>query len=769
MAGLGINIISSRRDPDWPEQLRRLELAQPDVLKVQMPVGFGTSTKDVAAALDRIPSIKSVILRGQDCEVDYPKTAADLSTRRHDFDGPLGSWLNLIRQRPQITFWIEVGNEPEHCGLDIRAYRDQSLATVRQLRSDLRNFNNVRFTISMPVELRNVVHMFNDTEYEDICDGIATHLYAVHDLDHPVSNWREIYDWLLAHTSLPILITEAGVNDVTQTATQRAAHYVDYLSRQPERMHSVTLFGSVSEDLKWQAWKLDDAGLRTLAGRLKDPDTGEPDPPVVGTPIFGPSLSTPALVRQWAIEVRKAHQRFLDVIPIYFELAPLYGIPAERALAQAAKETDDGHYTGVVPAWFHNWCGLKTETATGDLPEDHQQFATDREGVEAHLQHLARYGGATAIPAGREMHDPRWRFVTQFTDTFEGLGGEGSWAPSPTYGIEIVVIIRTIPTEGTPSMSLTDTIRDRLNAAGLEVHDLRGELERHTTLTYKRLPPTAWIYTAVHTSGSPRARGVRDLLGDMASWKSHAFYHVNTQGWPGIAYFIGVSQSSRVFILRDVDEEGYHAFNANKNTLGLCGDLGVGEAPTPGMLDSFVKVIDTLQDDTPDLPNLKGHDGTYGHDELDFLDTRNDTTCPDRLLGFVQAYRRGEYERPEEPLVINFEDNPYGASITIVRGFAGFAQRLGTAVAPHDPRHGILAVIGYPKDYERPTDFGAEQRCQKATLHWLRDAAGTEWEFQLAHVETDSDGSTGVDPEIVKSAIDALAAVQGSLQGGLPS
>ncbi len=769
MAALGINVISSRRDPEWSEQLRRLELAQPDLLKVQMPVGFGTPTADVAAALDRIPSITTVILRGQDCEVGYAKTASDLSGERLDFDGPLGRWLRLIRKYPDVTFWIEVGNEPEHCGLDIALYRREAFQTVSQLRRDLRNFSNIRFTISMPVELQHALYMFESGEYETLCDGIATHLYAVHDLDHPVQNWRDIHDYLIANTILPILVTEAGVNDADQTPTQRAEHYVDYLRRQPERVHSVTLFGSVSDAHEWREWALNDDAMRVFGGRLKDPGTPPSQPPAIGTAIFGESESTLELVTQWAIEVRKAHQRFLDVIPLYFELAPLYGIPAERALAQAAKETDDGHFTGVVPASYHNWCGLKTETADGDEPEDHQQFPSDRAGVEAHLQHLARYGGATALPAGREMLDPRWRFVTQFTDTFEGLGGEGSWAPSPTYGIEIVVIIRTIPTIGGAPMGLTEIIRDRLKAAGLDVHDIRSELTRHKTLTYKRLPPVAWIYTAVHTTGSPTDRGVRNLLGDIASWKGHAVYHVNTNGWPAIAYFIGVSQSGRVFILRDVDEEGYHAFNANKNTLGLVGDLGHGEHPTEAMLASFVTVIDTLQDDTPELPALKDHDGTYGHDELDFIDTRNDTTCPDELLGFVQAYRRGEYEQSEEPLVIGFPhrdypDNPFPDDVVYQRGFAGFVQRIGTAVAPNAPRHGILAVFGFPKANEVETPFGAEQRCQKATLHWLRDAAGTEWEFQLAHVNAD-----GVDPEVVKSAISALSAIEGTLRAELSS
>lgn len=158
------------------------------------------------------------------------------------------------------------------------------------------------------------------------------------------------------------------------------------------------------------------------------------------TPIFGPTRSTPAQVEKW-MRGKNAHQRFIDTIPIWFELAPIYEIPAENAIGQAAHETGHGHYTGQVPPHYHNWCGLKTKNATGDKPEDHQVFPDDRTGIEAHLQHLRRYG-KRVMPPGRTLVDPRWHLVTAFTDSMEGLGG--SWAPSPSYGNKVVAQIKSL-------------------------------------------------------------------------------------------------------------------------------------------------------------------------------------------------------------------------------------------------------------------------------------------------------------------------------------
>ena len=369
------------------------------------------------------------------------------------------------------------------------------------------------------------------------------------------------------------------------------------------------------------------------------------------TDILGPTRTTLRLAEDWAID-RKAHSRFVNVIPLYIELAPIYGIPAENGIGQAAKETNYGHYTGVVPASFHNWCGLKTKDGSDDIPEHHQAFLNDRAGVEAHLQHLLRYAGGD-LPAGRRLIDPRWHLVTKFTDTIEGLGG--AWAPAPSYGTELAKLIRSIPVED-QALTLTEIVRDRIKHVGVDVQDIRNQMTTSTTDSYTALPNNAWIYTAIHHTD--RSKIPTSLSAERDSWARHSDHHVNNNGWPGIAYAIGVSQSGRIFILRDINLKGFHAFTANSNTLGIACDIGLDQDPSPAMIDSLSVVLKVLHEHSPEFTNLTGRAGTYGHQELGFIDSRNTgTECPGHMLEFIQGYRNntggsGERHFDEVPFTI---------------------------------------------------------------------------------------------------------------------
>ncbi|MEW6772326.1 MAG: N-acetylmuramoyl-L-alanine amidase, partial [Bacillota bacterium] len=104
---------------------------------------------------------------------------------------------------------------------------------------------------------------------------------------------------------------------------------------------------------------------------------------VSGTPVAGEAQITVAQAQAWA-RGRGAHQRFLQVIPLYFEIFPRYGLRPEVGVAQAAKETAFGHFPGAVRPEMHNWCGLKIAKAVGDKTADHAAFPDDTAGVEAH-------------------------------------------------------------------------------------------------------------------------------------------------------------------------------------------------------------------------------------------------------------------------------------------------------------------------------------------------------------------------------------------------
>jgi N-acetylmuramoyl-L-alanine amidase len=159
----------------------------------------------------------------------------------------------------------------------------------------------------------------------------------------------------------------------------------------------------------------------------------------VPTPILGPPEATVAQAEAWASD-RQASEEFVSLAALYWDLAEDHGtVRPEVAFAQAAKETSFGRFGGVVDASFHNPCGLKT-TAGGSNsdPNAHQRFTSWREGVTAHLDHLALYAGADGYPRAPEATpDPRhFPFLAGKAKSVEALGG--SWAPSEVYGQSIV-------------------------------------------------------------------------------------------------------------------------------------------------------------------------------------------------------------------------------------------------------------------------------------------------------------------------------------------
>jgi hypothetical protein len=160
--------------------------------------------------------------------------------------------------------------------------------------------------------------------------------------------------------------------------------------------------------------------------------------------ILGPPSANYDVVRANLIRLG-AHDRFVnDMLPALWMAAVKYAIDPPGMVSQAFKETGGGKFGGKALWQFHNTCGLKLRypglfpESTGDMPLAHSQFASWDVGAEAHAQHLRAYTGC-AID-GHLNIDPRWVFVwgKYRVETFEELGGK--WAPSPSYGTEIVDI-----------------------------------------------------------------------------------------------------------------------------------------------------------------------------------------------------------------------------------------------------------------------------------------------------------------------------------------
>ena len=157
--------------------------------------------------------------------------------------------------------------------------------------------------------------------------------------------------------------------------------------------------------------------------------------------IAGQSTIPQPKLRAYAVS-QGAHQRYLDALPLWYLLGDRYGIAGDNAAIQAAKETAYGNYGGVVPAGYHNWCGLKTRTGGSNTdPAAHAQFSSDSIGIEAQFQHLAAYAGI-ALPPGAVLVDPRYVLINKgIALTYAQLGTH--WAPAANYGTQIESMIQS--------------------------------------------------------------------------------------------------------------------------------------------------------------------------------------------------------------------------------------------------------------------------------------------------------------------------------------
>ena len=164
--------------------------------------------------------------------------------------------------------------------------------------------------------------------------------------------------------------------------------------------------------------------------------------------ILGPPSANHDLVHNRAA-LMGATLLFLDeMMPHLWDEAIALNVDPVGVVAQSFKETGGGKFGGQVKPDACNPCGLKIRVlgmygllTSGDYPMAHAIFPNWQVGARAHVQHLRAYAG---WPVPDMIVDPRYSLALKtpgnWCETFEDLSGK--WAPSPTYGPELVAIGR---------------------------------------------------------------------------------------------------------------------------------------------------------------------------------------------------------------------------------------------------------------------------------------------------------------------------------------
>jgi hypothetical protein len=168
---------------------------------------------------------------------------------------------------------------------------------------------------------------------------------------------------------------------------------------------------------------------------------------------MGPASAKLATVQLKLAEMRP-HNRFsTEMFGPLWDAAMFYGIDPVVMIAQSYKETGGGAYGGAVQSGFFNPCGLKNYASfypgvdDGDRPLAHARFPNWKVGAMAHAQHLRAYAGVP-LPLDSLIVSPRYFLVTNRTPTGAVEELSTRWAPSATYGAEIVAIAKRLGSTG---------------------------------------------------------------------------------------------------------------------------------------------------------------------------------------------------------------------------------------------------------------------------------------------------------------------------------
>lgn len=141
-------------------------------------------------------------------------------------------------------------------------------------------------------------------------------------------------------------------------------------------------------------------------------------------------------MKEWA-RLRAADPLFIELAPVFYNIAVETGIDPAVIYAQSAKETDFMRFTGVLDASFKNPCGMKITAGGGDYDRDaHKRFSSWEEGIQAQADHLALYAGLSGYPKPQSPDPRHFPFLFGTAPTLEDLNGK--WAPSQIYGKTIV-------------------------------------------------------------------------------------------------------------------------------------------------------------------------------------------------------------------------------------------------------------------------------------------------------------------------------------------
>lgn len=137
----------------------------------------------------------------------------------------------------------------------------------------------------------------------------------------------------------------------------------------------------------------------------------------------------------------------------------------------------------------------------------------------------------------------------------------------------------------------------------MQIVNLRGKLPVHKTKKNN-----------IRKASDIRSLAIHHSLTLSGSAQAFATYHVNTNGWPGIAYTYVIDKDGTINQCLDHTMVGYHVGNSNKHALGICmvGDFRT-QQPIKEQYASALWLVRKLQAELPNATTVLGHSQYPGY------------------------------------------------------------------------------------------------------------------------------------------------------------
>lgn len=273
----------------WAYQTAALQRMRPSLVKFQMfTAGVITQPQFNTGHLDTIlnqnPSIKTVILRTDETNITASQVSLQVTQNLNAGTSlPPLSIMDYIASRPNIDFWIQVGNEPDCAGQNAADWRDKLLDVIRNVAPTYRPGSsvpraNLRWMASLSYICQGTAYVDtiidNNSELRQSYDAFGVHVYSYDDnqppyadtlfQQYPIGNSNGapqatvVLDRVLAKTTLPVFIVEAGIHRSSATLpwSTKAGLYVDSLYRMPSQVRGTSFF-ALTQDPAFYGYGID--------------------------------------------------------------------------------------------------------------------------------------------------------------------------------------------------------------------------------------------------------------------------------------------------------------------------------------------------------------------------------------------------------------------------------------------------------------------------------------------------------------------------------